>query len=96
MLVVGGTLTISGLITANGGNGGNGGADISGSPVGAGGGGGGGGGILALLYREVLVLNGNVTANGGAAGTGGHANGVAGSIGTVYTKQVDNKLIVLT
>ncbi|MDR2515664.1 MAG: hypothetical protein LBD02_10765 [Christensenellaceae bacterium] len=90
LLVVGGALTISGLITANGGNGGNGKGNSSAA---SGGGGGGGGGIIALLSRNQITLNGNLTANGGNGGTseyGGNYVGLSGSVGTIYNAHLDN------
>lgn len=93
LLVVGGELTIAGLVTANAGPGA---SNTGGNYNGSGGGGGGGGGILAILHRGSLYLSGNVTANGGTAGTGGDTLAVAGSIGTVYVHQVDDELNVVT
>ena len=93
LLVVGGELTIAGLVTANAGSGA---SNTGGNYNGSGGGGGGGGGILAILHRGSLYLSGNVTANGGTAGTGGNTSAVAGSIGTVYVHQVDDELNVVT
>lgn len=85
-LVVGGTLTINGSITARGGNGGG----------GYSGGGGGGGGLIMLVSHKGLYNNGSILLTGG---TGGAArdynlprptrNGYAGSDGTLLTGGID-------
>lgn len=98
LLVVGGNLTVNGVIRANGGNGADGPDTDTWSPAGeseAGGGGGGGGGILALLYAGHLSLGGNLLANGGYCGAS-YRKGSDGAVGTVQVTKVDKNLGALT
>lgn len=94
MLVVGGTLKIHGKITANGGNG----ADVTGAAYGMpGGGGGGGGGVLAILYKNIDVIQGSVSVVGGVGGRWpmnpyDECTGKDGSTGTTHISQVDDEL----
>lgn len=82
ILVVGGDLTISGTISANGANGG------AGGPTNGGGGGGSGGGRIIILYRGEYLNTGSITANGGAGGTGYKYSGGAGGAGSISVVQI--------
>lgn len=83
-LVVGGNLTITGLISADG---------VAGGANGyyGGGGGGSGGGNVIVLYAGSLSNSGTVRASGGAAGAAGsHGRpGGAGGNGQAILEQVD-------
>lgn len=71
------SISVTGVISANGGNG----ANASTSGVG-GGGGGGGGGLVIMVYKSLTNL-GSVTVNGGAIGTNygwRHATTTLGSV----------------
>jgi hypothetical protein len=96
IIVCGGTLTVNGLILANGADGGAGapgkGTDASGA---GGGGGGAGGGRIIALYKIAIVGAANIQANGGNGGPGalsgtGIASGAGGpgGAGAVTTAQI--------
>lgn len=91
MIVVGGTATINGTITADGGDGGDCGARSSEVAL-AGGGGGGGGGLIVIYYKNTNVLQGSIGAAGGSGGSGSYQNGTNGSTGTTHISQVDDEL----
>jgi len=82
ILVVGGDLTISGTISANGANGGAGGSTTGG------GGGGSGGGRIIILYCGEYLNTGSITANGGAGGTGYKYSGGAGGAGSISVVKI--------
>ncbi|OUM86644.1 MAG: hypothetical protein BAA01_11590 [Bacillus thermozeamaize] len=100
-LIVGGNLSISGSLKANGGNGGNGGAGgaINATwPTGGGGGGGGsGGGVIAIFHRGTYTNYGSIQVNGGNGGAGGSGAwevgepggpGQSGSVGSIHIEQI--------
>lgn len=91
MIVVGGTVTINGTITADGGNGGDCGIEPNAFVL-AGGGGGGGGGLIVIYYKNANVLQGSIGAVGGSGGSGSYQNGTKGSAGTTHIAQVDDEL----
>lgn len=98
LLVVGGNLTVNGIISANGGDGADAPDTDPWTPDGegyGGGGGGGGGGILALLYAGYLSLGGNLLANGGQCGASSKKGG-NGAVGTVQVTKVDKNLGALS
>jgi hypothetical protein len=80
-LIVGGTLTNTGIISANGGNGGSAGTS-------AGGGGGGGGGSVNIMYGRNIINAGTIRANGGTGGTAGQTAGGPGGAGSVTITKI--------
>lgn len=96
LIICGGNITNSGIISANGGAGGIGGLGGASGTNGASGGGGGGagGGVVAVFYRNSFTNTGSITVSGGAggglqAGTGIPAvAGSSGSVGTIVTQRV--------
>ena len=90
-LIVGGDLTISGSIQANGGAGGS--ACSTWGGDGASAGGGGGAGAVMVLYAGTLSNSGTITATAGAGGSSNQSSpnggsGGAGGAGGVHTAQV--------
>ncbi len=81
ILIVGGDLTITGTISANGGT------ATSGNAYYCAGGGGPGGGNILILYAGTLSNSGTVTATKGVAG--GPRTGGAGGTGGVHTEKVE-------
>lgn len=96
-IIARGNITIgsNGKIEANGGSGGTGGSGSRGNDhpithpnmIDGSGGGGAGGGVIALYYQCSYTNNGTIEVNGGLGGIG-YKNGVAGSLGTIYTQQL--------
>ena len=80
-LVVGGDLTITGSITAQGSSGG-----AGGSEYGPNGGGGSGGGAVMIIYAGTLSNSGTISAAGGSAGS---PYGGAGGAGGTHIIQVN-------
>lgn len=83
----GGTITISGTISANGGSGDSGLGD-------SGGGGGGAGGAIFLECEDQINLTGTISATGGAGGTkaGTGGNGGAGGNGLIRLDDYDGSV----
>ena len=84
ILIVRGSITITGMISSNGAVGGNG----TGPATGGGSGGGSGGGRIIIIYGGTYTNAGSVVANGGSGGTGGGSGG-AGGAGAITIRRVN-------
>lgn len=96
LLIVGGTISGSGSLLANGGSGSSGSSGVGTYAGGGGGGGGAGGGVIEELYGVADTFSGTRSVNGGTGGIGGAGTstaeaggaGSSGGLGTIHIQQV--------